>query len=89
MAKTYAVRVASTDVPDRPRPSTPAKIDVRVSEKARRGWDTVAREHDVTLSALIEAIGVKLADDNVRHDMEWVDGLFELAREIDRERRAR
>lgn len=74
---------------DRERPSTPRKIDVRVSETARSGWDKAAREHGVTLSALIEAIGCKLDNDEVRARVQWTVGVWDDARAIDEERRAR
>jgi len=59
---------------------------VRLSDDARRGWERLALRHGVTMSALMEAVGLRL----VSGDHEPVAAeLLELARRIDYERRRR
>lgn len=59
---------------------------MRLSEEARRGWEALALRHGVTMSALMEAVGLRLvsgANEPVPPE------LLELARKIDFERRRR
>jgi cytochrome c oxidase subunit IV len=59
---------------------------VRLSDDARRGWERLALRYGVTMSALMEAVGVRL----MSGEGEPVPAeLIELARKIDYERRRR
>lgn len=59
-------------------------LQVRLTDRARDGWDKAAREEGATVTALMEAYGLGLADRErlPRH-------VVKAARTIDRERHSR
>lgn len=61
------------------------KVTLRLTEEARRGLDRSARRVGVTLTAMVEAIGMRLDEEPDLLQRHTVD----LARRIDAERRAR
>lgn len=60
-------------------------VSFRLEDQARAGWDRVATENNVTLTALIEALGRLLEQSSDAMPPEVVN----LAQRIDRERRNR
>jgi len=62
-------------------------MNLRLTPEARRGWEKACRDHGVTLTAFVEAIGLALDEHGV------VPGsaleVIERARQIDSERRTR
>lgn len=61
-------------------------LHASVSDEARDGWQQFAAAHGVSVTALIEAIGIRLADMEPPGD--W-SAIIEEARAIDAERRRR
>lgn len=61
------------------------RMTVRLSDEARRGFDRVSEHEGVSLSALFEACGRLFDEDPGMCNPVIID----LARSIDRERRAR
>lgn len=61
------------------------RISARLSEHAGAGWDRTATREGVTLTALLEALGLDLADDHWKPPRRVIDE----ARRIDRDRRNR
>lgn len=59
---------------------------MRLSDEALRGWERLALRHGVTRSALMEAVGLRLASGAVDP---VPPELVELARRVDYERRRR
>lgn len=61
-------------------------ITVRLDDDARRGWQKVADQHDLSLTALVEAMGRLLDQHPGRLDM---DEVIALAKAIKAERASR
>jgi hypothetical protein len=61
------------------------RVSARVSDDARRGWDAATTRHGCTFTALVEALGVMLAERGWDVPVEVV----ERAQHIDRERFSR
>ena len=59
-------------------------VRARLSDSAWEGWDALAREEGVTLTGLIEALGLAL-----QQGWEVPAHLLRAAKEIDRERSRR
>lgn len=60
-------------------------MNLRLTFDARRGWDRVCRDNGVSLTALVEAIGLEMDD---RHQPIPPE-VIELARTIDHDRKTR
>ncbi len=60
-------------------------LQVRLTDEARAGLDRFSTRRGITLTALLEALGHQLADDDTWMPLE----LVARAREIDAERRSR
>jgi hypothetical protein len=63
------------------------QVTTRISLDARRGWDRGCLAGGVTMTALMEAIGLELLEHGVRSDVGHE--VVERARQIDLERRSR
>ncbi len=61
-------------------------VNAFLTEEARDGWTRYAQEHGVTLSALLEVLGLRLKQGE---DAALDAAAVETAREIDAARRAR
>lgn len=61
------------------------RLSARVSDEARRGWDQAIGRHGCTFTALIEALGLALAEGG----WEPTAAIVARAQEIDRERFSR
>jgi hypothetical protein len=59
-------------------------IYARLTDEAWRGWDRVATRRNITLTAVLEAMGEALDT-----GYQLPDSVIERARDIDRERRSR
>lgn len=63
-------------------------MNLRLSPEARRGWDRLSSEEGVSLTALIEALGLELDEHRAPTDpYGWT--VVERARRIDHERGTR
>lgn len=60
-------------------------VKARLTDDAARGWDRICTQHNVTFTALMQALGEQLA----QGDSLDVDAAVTRAHEVDRERRSR
>lgn len=63
------------------------QVTTRISPDSRRGWDRACLAAGVTMTALMEAIGLDLLEHGIRSDAGRE--MVERARQIDLERRSR
>ena len=63
------------------------RVTLRLSERARTGWERVCLAHGVSMTALAEAMGEELFEHGVTTDLQRA--VIERARQIDMERRSR
>lgn len=63
-------------------------MNLRLSPEARRGWDRLSRTEGVSLTALIEALGLELDERRAPTDPYGL-AVVERARRIDHERGTR
>ena len=63
-------------------------LHVKISDEAHTGWRQFCDDHGISLAALMESIGRRMADGRMR----WTDQIEEIvgeARRVDEERKRR
>ena len=64
-------------------------LNVAVSDESRAGWQAFASDHDISVTALAEAVGLILGADHPPLSKTLTTELKMIARAVDKERRSR
>jgi hypothetical protein len=64
------------------------RIGAALSAESAAGWESYAADHSVSVSALVEAVGLSLGDPD-HLPVRLMDQVVRVARQVDRERRQR